>query len=342
MMQSLSNKMKPGKMKILLLRGILILSLVSIFGWHGIINNGLAKNFHNIEIERELLQGMQSQPENWPLEIKNNVCDFGQSRTSDITYNQRNLGVLALVCGQLPDAKILLERAHNTAQWDSSIGFLYGAALFDFGDQAQAFEVWNAYPEQAVPFYSRQVRTASLDNDTSTVALWLNSMPDFLSWPLSNDWREAYLWACIGYRQINQPDKAQQACKLLLKQQPEVGWTWMLLGNAYITGKNFAEAENAFKMAIKYQPEQSPYYYGLGQAYEGLGQSELAWQAYLHSAELSAEFGWAQLRLAELELERNNPAQAVIYLRQVIDYATEPYLKKQALLKLTALGETYP
>ncbi len=245
-------------MKTSLLRGILILLLILVFGWHGILNNGLAKNFHNIEIERELLRGLQSQSENWPLVINNNVCDFGQDRTTVMTYSQRNLGVLALVCGQLTEAKVLLERAHNESQWDSSIGFLYGATLFNLGDREQAFEVWNVYPKQAVLFYFRQVRTASLNNDTSTVTLWLSSTPDFLDWPLSNDWREAYLWACIGYRQINQADKAQQACKMLLKQQPEAGWTWMLLGNAYLAGENFAEAENALKMAIKYQPEQLP------------------------------------------------------------------------------------
>lgn len=73
------------------------------------------------------------------------------------------------------------------------------------------------------------------------------------------------------------------------------------LGWFYLNNKNYAQAEQAFKKALKENPRHTPAQFGLGRTYEHLKQYDLAALHYAQAAALDPENPEAQERLTELK-----------------------------------------
>jgi tetratricopeptide (TPR) repeat protein len=73
------------------------------------------------------------------------------------------------------------------------------------------------------------------------------------------------------------------------------------LGWFYFNDKKYAQAEQAFKMALKFNPKHTPAQFGLGRIYENLQQYNLAASHYTQAAALDPDNLEAQKRLDALK-----------------------------------------
>ncbi|RKX69761.1 hypothetical protein DRP53_07205 [candidate division WOR-3 bacterium] len=72
------------------------------------------------------------------------------------------------------------------------------------------------------------------------------------------------------------------------------------LGQSYLLNRQYSEAINKFKEALKINPRDPELYYHLGLAYEGAGEFEEAKKMYLNVLELDKNNDAAERRLRQI------------------------------------------
>ena len=73
------------------------------------------------------------------------------------------------------------------------------------------------------------------------------------------------------------------------------------LGWFYLSDKKYAQAEKAFKAALKVDPKYTEAQFGLGKVYENLEQYDLAASYYAETVALDPKHEAAQERLTDLQ-----------------------------------------
>ena len=96
------------------------------------------------------------------------------------------------------------------------------------------------------------------------------------------------------------PDSAQPV-ELVVQEPSKVPEYANSLGWFYFNDKKYAQAEQAFKTALKIKPKHTPAQFGLGRTYESLHQYELAASHYTRASALDLENQEAQKRLNALK-----------------------------------------
>lgn len=148
-----------------------------------------------------------------------------------------------------------------------------------------------------------------------------------------------------------QIEEAVSHCKLLLERKPNEWEAWSMLGLA-LAGRDFKEAETAFRKAIDLRPTSAAPYFELAQmlvttgqeatalgvlqqglevfpqdpqlrnasglALERTGRYSEAEQEWLAALQFNSDFGLARANLGRRRLASGNPAEALLLLEPVV------------------------
>ena len=96
-------------------------------------------------------------------------------------------------------------------------------------------------------------------------------------------------------------DQLAEPVAVVVKEPSQVPEHANSLGWFYFNDKKYAQAEQAFKTALKVNPKHTPAQFGLGRTYENLKQYDLAASHYSQAAALDPENQEAQKRLDALK-----------------------------------------
>jgi len=119
---------------------------------------------------------------------------------------------------------------------------------------------------------------------------------------------------------LNELDKADEAFKLALKIDPEAYEPLLNRSIALFRLARFKDAESLLRKTLKVKPDSAFAYYYLGRTLQKLGRNEEAEKALLKCTEMKpGEFGEAHRLLAAIYLDRGKPDRVVEQL--------ETYLK---------------
>ena len=126
----------------------------------------------------------------------------------------------------------------------------------------------------------------------------------------------------LDYVLLKDTIAADKWLTLSLKEQPADAQGWYYLGRTKYSEGRFAEAIQAFEKCLKMAPRNVLAEYNVGLAYQGLGQSEQAAQAY------QSAITWEQyatektpepyVALGGIYLDQHQPEKALPYLEQAV------------------------
>jgi Flp pilus assembly protein TadD len=124
------------------------------------------------------------------------------------------------------------------------------------------------------------------------------------------------------YMRLNELDKADDAFKAALKIDPEAYEPLLYRSITLYKLSKFKDAESSLRKALKVKPESAAVYYYLGRTLNKLGKNDEAEKAFLTCTEKSpGEFKEAHRVLAAIYLDRGKPERVVeqleIYLKLV-------------------------
>jgi Flp pilus assembly protein TadD len=124
------------------------------------------------------------------------------------------------------------------------------------------------------------------------------------------------------YMRLNELDKADEAFKAALKIDPEAYEPLLNRSITLFKLAKFKDAESLLRKTLKVKPESSAAYYYLGRTLNKLGKNDEAEKAFLTCTEKSpGEFKEAHRLLAAIYLDKGKPDQVVeqleIYLKLV-------------------------
>jgi tetratricopeptide (TPR) repeat protein len=124
------------------------------------------------------------------------------------------------------------------------------------------------------------------------------------------------------YMRLNELDKADEAFKAALKIDPESYEPLLYRSITLYKLSKFKDAETSLRKALKVKPEAAAVYYYLGRTLNKLGKNDEAEKAFLTCTEKSpGEFKEAHRVLAAIYLDRGKPERVVeqleIYLKLV-------------------------
>ena len=124
------------------------------------------------------------------------------------------------------------------------------------------------------------------------------------------------------HMKLNELDKADEAFKAALKIDPEAYEPLLNRSITLFKLSKFKDAESLLRKTLKVKPESSAAYYYLGRTLNKLGKNDEAEKAFLTCTEKSpGEFKEAHRLLAAIYLDRGKPARVVeqleIYLKLV-------------------------
>ncbi len=104
----------------------------------------------------------------------------------------------------------------------------------------------------------------------------------------------------FAYNNLKQYDQAIQAFREALRIQPELAKAWNGLGTAYGNPKQHDQAIKAFREALRIQPEYADVWNNLGTSYSLLKQYDQAIQAYREALRIQPEYAeaWNNLGIA--------------------------------------------
>ena len=106
-------------------------------------------------------------------------------------------------------------------------------------------------------------------------------------------------------------DKAAEAYRGVLQQQPDSSVPYEKLGNLYFHAGREADAILAYREAVHLGSLNGEVYYNLGQLYEKRGQLDEAVVSYKRAIEKNPAFAEARLKLADIRMGRGNTQEAV-------------------------------
>jgi tetratricopeptide (TPR) repeat protein len=106
-------------------------------------------------------------------------------------------------------------------------------------------------------------------------------------------------------------DKAAEAYRVALKQQPDSIEPHEKLGTLYFKAGHEGEAILAYREAVHLGSTNADVYYNLGQLYEKRNQLDEAVVSYKRAIEKKPAFAEARLKLAEIRLGRGNTQEAI-------------------------------
>ncbi len=106
-------------------------------------------------------------------------------------------------------------------------------------------------------------------------------------------------------------DKAADAYRAVLQQQPDAIEPHEKLGNLYFRAGREADAIIAYREAVHLGSSNAEVYYNLGQLYEKRNQLDEAVVSYKRAIEKKPTFAEARLKLADIRLGRGNTQEAV-------------------------------
>lgn len=124
------------------------------------------------------------------------------------------------------------------------------------------------------------------------------------------------------HMRLNELDKADDAFKAALKIDPEAYEPLLYRSITFIRLAKFKDAESSLRKTLKVKPESAAAYYYLGRTLNKLGKNDEAEKAFLTCTEKSPdEFKEAHRVLAAIYLDQGKPASVVeqleIYLKLV-------------------------
>jgi cytochrome c-type biogenesis protein CcmH/NrfG len=178
---------------------------------------------------------------------------------------------------------------------------------------------------------------------------WLNSLialeqkEDWLELlKLSQQWvksepENAEAWWILGkaYFHLKQYDDAIQADRAALRIKPEDFRVWTSLGGTYYFLEQYNQAIQAYREALRIQPEYFAAWHGLGSAYQSLKQYDQAIQAYRAALRIEPEnfADWYLLGSAYESLKQ--------YDQAIQAYQEALRIQPEKAIAWTSLGRVY-
>ena len=114
-------------------------------------------------------------------------------------------------------------------------------------------------------------------------------------------------------------DEAESSFQRALKLDPEYVGALVGLGEVDAARERWAEALARFEPAVEIDPNQSQALFDMGGALERLGRRDDALAAYFRAHALDPSAPMITLRIATLQLERQEPEQALARLEQLLE-----------------------
>lgn len=141
----------------------------------------------------------------------------------------------------------------------------------------------------------------------------------------------------LDYVLLKDTMAADKWLTLSLKGQPADAQGWYYLGRTKYSEGRFAEAIEAFEKCLKLTPRNVVAEYNVGLAYQGLGQSEQAAQAYQNAVAWEEEAGEKApepyVALGGIYLDQHQPEKALPYLQQAVSSFPQADQARQQLAK---------
>jgi len=161
---------------------------------------------------------------------------------------------------------------------------------------------------------------------------WLNravSLEQNKDWPALLEhglhWTQARstsapAWFCLGvaYDKSGQIAQAIDAYRQALRIDPEHAGAWSNLGNAYADSGQSAKAIDAYRQALRIDPEHARAWYNLAVAYADPGQTAQAIDAYRQALRINSEYAKAWNNLGNAYHRSGQIVQAIDAYRQAL------------------------
>jgi len=141
----------------------------------------------------------------------------------------------------------------------------------------------------------------------------------------------------LDYVLLKDTIAADKWLTLALKERPADAQGWYYLGRTRYSEGRFAEAIEAFEKCLKIAPRNVLAEYNVGLAYQGLGQSEQAAQAYQNAITWQERAGEKTpepyVALGGIYLDQHQPERALLYLERAVLFFPQADLARQQLAK---------
>lgn len=153
---------------------------------------------------------------------------------------------------------------------------------------------------------------------------------------VKSDQGSAIAWNVLGnaYYNLEQYDRAIQAYKEALRIQPEDADAWENLGAAYVNLNQYNQAIQALGVALRIQPVNADAWSYLGRSYFGLKQYDQAVQAFIERVRIESEDAkaWYCLGLAYyFQGQRDKVREIYQTLRKLNPALAEEYFNSYVL-----------
>lgn len=118
----------------------------------------------------------------------------------------------------------------------------------------------------------------------------------------------------------HQPERAQEICRGVLREEPENAAAWHLCGVAHAQQSSLEEATECFQNSTKFAPTNALYHYNLARTYKSLGQLEGAIKSYRQAIAHKSDFLEAHLNLANALIDAADNPAAIECFRDLLEF----------------------
>lgn len=122
----------------------------------------------------------------------------------------------------------------------------------------------------------------------------------------------------MNFHESGQNLAAAKIFEIAYRRDPFAIAAILNMGSSYYKAKYYPEAEDAYKEALRLQPENATAHYGLAMVYEEIGDRQAARTQFQNAAELNPDSGKPWMSLAQVTLEEAPRLQA---LYRAVDWA---------------------
>lgn len=219
-------------------------------------------------------------------------------------------GLVALVCGDDPQAAALFQAAEDDATVDPTLPLLLSAASAS-PEHPSGTDVPGGPANWGVAL--EQARKAYEQGDSAAAVRQLDLVQAAIAEPAQPDRRALYFWACFIYRGARQLESSLGACQHLVEVSPENKEAWNSLGLTFMAQRKWPEAEQAFGRAVALDESWTPASVGLGRALAAQDRKDEARRYFEAVLTNEPDEPWSNYQLAVYALEAGQCAQARTY-----------------------------
>ena len=221
------------------------------------------------------------------------------------------LGRVAYERGDLASARAFLERSMTVARPMRATHALLAQVLSRLGDgpgAAMARSEAAALPEQASWPDPYRVGTLSQLRGESAV-----------------------IFRATALRQQGQGKQALVLLKETLHRYPQSHKVYLAMGRTYVALEDYADAVDAYRQAIRLQPDNLESQYESGRVLAHQGDCSAAVERFREALRLRPEYGEAHFQLGRCLEMMNSDADAIIAYRNAVRYQPDLVAAHQAL-----------